>query len=156
MISSMLASVAAPLIPLALLCHCHRPVLATAEWAAGLSCVASCLAWPPVYISLDTLWLLLLQLHRLLPFCIKHIMNQTHLLLHWCFGGEAIDLLLPPIWLLPHVLESGWSRSCSCLPVCSLVKGDKGVESALGREEVSASVSQISQGILKEGGSPEW
>lgn len=84
----------------------------------------------------------------LLPFCIKHIMKQTHLLLHWCFWGEAIDLLLPPVWLQPHVLETGWSRSYSCLPVCSLVKGDKGVESVRRREEVSASFSDL-PGIFK-------
>lgn len=153
MISSRLASVTAPLSPLALLCHCHRPLLATAEWAAGMSCVASCLAWLqprlPVYISLDAISLFLLQLHSGCCHFVLNIMKQTHLLLHWCFWGEVRDLLLRPVWLLPHVLESGWSRSCSCLPVCSLVKEHKDVESALRREEVSASLPQISQGFFK-------
>lgn len=40
----------------------------------------------------------------LLPFCIKHFVKQTHLLLNWCFGGEAVYLLLPSVWLQPYVL----------------------------------------------------
>lgn len=27
---------------------------------------------------------------RLLPFCIKHIMKQTRLLLHWCLGAKQL------------------------------------------------------------------
>lgn len=78
----------------------------------------------------------------LLPFQIKHIMKQTHLLLNWCWG-EAIYLLLPSVWLSPVSLESGWSRSCSCPPACSLVMGDTEVQSALRIEEFSTFLSHI-------------
>lgn len=93
---------------------------------------------------------------RLLPFCIKHIMKQTHLLLQWCFWGEAIDLLLPPVWLQPLTLGE-WLVHVLLLP-SSLLIGERGlwVESVLRREEVSASLFQIPRDFLKEVGSPEW
>lgn len=55
----------------------------------------------PVYISLDTTWLVLLEQHSscFTAFCIKHIRAQTLLLLKWWFGSEAIYLLQPPVRL---------------------------------------------------------
>lgn len=53
-----------------------------------------------------------------LPFYIKLTKKQTHLLLNWCFWGEAIDLPLSRVWLQPHVL---------LLP-SSLLTGERGAK----------------------------
>ena len=87
---------------------------------------------------MDTLWLFVTTPQWLLPFCIKHIMKQTHLLLNWCFGREAVYLFLPSVWLQPCVLGA------QLLPACSLVMGDAGVESTH-RREVSVLLFQILQ-----------
>lgn len=94
-------------------------------------------------MSLDTLWLFVTTPQWLLPLCIKHIMKQTHLLLNWCFGREAVYLSLPSVWLQPCVL--GAQLIHALLPVCSLVMGDTGVESTHKREEYSVPLFQILQ-----------
>lgn len=94
-------------------------------------------------MSLDTLWLFVTTPQWLLPLCIKHIMKQTHLLLNWCFGREAVYLSLPSVWLQPCVL--GAQLIHTLLPVCSLVMGDTGVESTHEREEYSVPLFQILQ-----------
>lgn len=78
-----------------------------------------------------------------LPFCIKHIMKQTHLLLNWCAGGEAVYLSLPSVWLQPCVL--GVRLIQALLPACSLLMGNAGVESTHRREEYSVPLFQILQ-----------
>lgn len=121
----------------------------TDYWTVVLHCLARLQPRLPVYISLDTLWLILLQLHS----------SCCHFVLNICFytggfEGEAIDWLLSPVWLRPLVFGE-WLIQVLLLLSSILVK-DKGLESAFRREELSASLFQISQGVLKEGGSPEW
>lgn len=90
---------------------------------SGPALAGSAPARLPVCISLDTPRLILLQLHSGCCHFILNVTQQTHLLLHWCFGEKQLTCLLSGsspvgeglVWVLPSSLltERGtpaWNR----------------------------------------------
>lgn len=99
---------AAPLSPLALPCHhcprswpCDSPQLTGSgpELAGSTPAKAACM-----HFSRCPMANFVTTAQRLLPFCVKHSMKQTHLLLHWCLGEKQLTCY--------HLLSG--SSPCPC------------------------------------------